>query len=345
MESSPNQDAHDPPPEAQLLQMITGKATTQLLFVVAKLGIADELSDGPKSVDTLAEATDAHPGALYRVLRALASMGVFAETESRHFRLTPLAEPLQSDTPNSVRDFAIMFGSDWHNKAWSNLLQSVRTGEPAFDHAFGTDLFEHLNAHPEHFEVFNDAMTAVSRQDADAIFHAYDFSDLDTVVDVGGGHGFLLAQVLKANPSMEGVLLELPEVAAEARGKMAEAGVADRCKVVEGDFFESVPGGEDAYILKLIVHDWDDEKARQILANCREAMPPDGKLLVVNSVIPAGNDPYMGKLVDIEMLVMTPGGAERTEDEFRELFAEAGFDLSSVISTPSYLFILEGQPA
>lgn len=337
------QHAHEPPPAAQLLQLIAGKATTQLIFVAATLGIADELSDGTKSVDDLADATDTHAGALYRTLRALAGLGIFAETEPRRFTLTPLAEPLRSDAPDSLRDFAVMFGSDWHNSAWSNLLHSVRTGEPAHDRTFGMNLFEYLHAHPETFAMFNDAMTSLSKQDAAAVGHAYDFSDFDAVVDVGGGHGFLLAEILKANPGIQGALLEVPKVAAGARATMEAAGVADRCQIVEGDFFESVPEGADAYILKLILHDWDDENARRILENCREAMPAGGTLLVVNAVIPPGNDPYIGKLVDIEMLAMTPGGRERTEAEFRQLFAAAGFELAWVIPTPSYLYVLEGH--
>jgi predicted O-methyltransferase YrrM len=325
--------------------MISGKMTTQLLAVAARLDLADLLDGGPRSVDDLAAATDTHAPSLYRVLRALASLGVFAETQPRHFRLTPLARPLRRDAPDSVRDFAVLFGSDWHTRAWSDLLHSVRTGETAFEHAFGEGMFEHLQAHPERFAAFNDAMTALSRLDVDAILQAYDFSDFDTVVDVGGGHGFLLAEILKAHPSAQGVLLDIPEVAAGARATMREAGVADRCQVVEGDFFERIPEGGDVYLLKLIIHDWDDDRARAILRTCRDAMPGDGTLLVANSVIPPGNDPYIGKLVDVEMLVMTPGGRERTEAEFRELFEEAGFALTRTIPTPSYLYLLEATPA
>lgn len=337
------QPSHEPP-QAQLLQMIAGKATTQLIFVAAKLGIADVLNDRPKSIDDLADATGTHAPTLYRVLRALAGLGVFVETDPRYFALTPMGELLQTDTTGSLRDFAILFGSDWHNSAWSTLLHSVRTGEPALDHTVGMELFEYLHAHPEKFEVFNNAMTALSRQDAVAISHAYDFSNFDTIVDVGGGHGLLLAEILKANPATHGVLLEVPQVAEGARATMEEAGVLDRCVIVEGDFFERVPEGADAYILKLIIHDWDDEQARRILENCRAAMPADGTLLVANAVIPPGNDPYIGKLVDIEMLVMTPGGRERTEAEFEQLLAEAGFELTRTIPTPSYLYILEAQP-
>lgn len=345
METTKEQLAHEPPPAAQVLEMVMGKAVTQLLHVAARLGIADLLSDGPQSVDDLADATDTQASSLYRTLRALAGLGVFAETEPRHFSLTSLAEPLRTDASDSVRDFAIMFGSGWHNRAWSNLLHSVRAGEPAFDRAFGEGLFEHLQAFPERLAVFNDAMTSLSRQDAGAVMQAYDFSGFDTVVDVGGGHGFLLAKILSAYPSIRGVLLDVPEVAAGARATVEAAGVQDRCQIVEGDFFESVPEGADAYILKLIIHDWDDERAITILQNCREVMSSDAALLVVNAVVPPGNEPYIGKLVDIEMLVMTPGGKERTEEEFRQLLNEAGFELTRTIPTPSYLYILEGQPA
>lgn len=338
-----------PPPAAQLLQMIMGKASTQLLYVVAELGIADLLGDGPMSVAELAAVTDADEAALYRVLRALAGMGVFAETGKRagerRFELTPLARPLRSDASDSVRDFARMAGSRWHNRAWAELLQSVMTGEPAFNLAFDEDLFDHLTAHPDRFDLFNAAMTSLSNQDADAMLRAYDFSDLETIVDVGGGHGYLLTEILKAHPGAHGVLLEIPDVARGARETTREAGVGDRCEVIEGDFFETVPEGGDLYILKLIIHDWDDGRAVDLLRNCRRAMADDAKLLVANSVIPPGNDPYPGKMIDIEMLAMTPGGRERTEEEFRQLFQEAGFELSRTIPTASYLFLLEGRPA
>lgn len=332
------------PPQAQLMQMITGKAVTQSIFVAAKLGIADLLSEGVQSVDELAAATETDPSSLYRVLRALASLGIFAETDSGYFTLTPLAEPLRENAPESLRDLAIMFGCDWHNRAWSNLLHSVQSGQPAFDLTFGMDLFTYLHENPSQFAVFNNAMTALSRPEAGAICQAYDFSEFDTIVDVGGGHGFLLAEILKANPSLRGILLETPKVVDGTRATMAEAELIDRCQVVAGDFFEEVPEGAEAYILKLILHDWNDEDAHKILQTCREAMAPDGKILVANAVVPPGNEPYIGKLVDMEMMVMTPGGLERTESEFRQLFAEGGFELTRVIPTPSYLFILEGQP-
>jgi len=328
------------PPVAVLMDMVFGKTYTQLVAVAARLGIADMLSDGAKSVEELAIATNTHAPTLYRILRALASKGIFAEEKNGQFILTPLAEPLQNDAPDSVRHFAIMYGSDWHNEAWSNLLHSVQTGETAFDNRFGQGVFEHPTQHPEQFEIFNNAMTSVSKFDAFVVRLSYDFSVFGTVVDVGGGHGLLLAEILKANPELKGIIFDLPHVAAGARTVLEQAGLTERCRVVEGSFFESIPAGGDAYILKMIMHDWVDERSLEILKNCRRAMKQESKLLVIDGVIQHGNDPDFAKILDIEMLVC-PGGLERTEAQFRDLFTKAGFDLKRVIRTLSHVCILE----
>lgn len=327
-----------------LLQMIFGSVVTQMIAVAARLGLADLLAEGPMSVDELAAATHTHTPSLYRLMRALASVGIFEETESRRFTLTPLAARLQSDAPFSLKGFAILLGSEFYYRSWANLLHSVQTGESALELTYGMNLFEYLHQHPGDAAIFNEAMTSVSGREAAAVRDAYDFSGCRTLVDVGGGHGVLLSTILKANPSLQGILFDRPPVVAGAGPLLQQEGVADRCQVVGGDFFTEVPAGADAYILKYVLHDWDAGRARKILENCRAAVTPGGRVLVVDAVIPAGNTPFIGKLRDIVMLSMTPGGVERTEAEFQELFSEAGFKLNRVIPTKSVVSIVEGIP-
>ena len=328
------------PPTTSLLQKVTGTWVAQAISVVAKLGTADVLADGPKGADQLAEAAHVHAPSLYRVLRTLASVGIFAEGNDGRFRLTPLAEPLRSDAPGSLRSFAIMLGEEWHWRPWGHLLHSVTTGQPAFEHAYGTEFFDYLAGQPEAAAIFDAAMTSRSNQDNDAVPAAYDFSGIRTVVDVGGGRGSFLASILRANPEMRGILFDQPHVLAGARQLVETAGLGGRCDLVAGDFFESVVDGGDAYILKKVIHDWDDDRAVQILERCREAMPADGRLLLVETVIPPGNDPSFGKLLDLHMLVWT-GGKERTEAEYRVLLATAGFGLTRIVPTGSPVSVIE----
>lgn len=327
-----------------LLQMIFGSVVTQMIAVAARLDLADLLAEGARSVDDLAAATHTHAPSLYRLMRALASVGIFAETESRRFALTPLAGRLQSDAPFSLKGFAVLFGSEFYYRSWPNLLYSVQTGESALELSYGLNLFDYLHQHPADAAIFNEAMTSVSGREAAAVRDAYDFSGLQTLVDVGGGHGVLLTTILKANPLLYGILFDRPPVVAGAGPLLQQEGVTDRCQVVGGDFFTEIPAGADAYILKYILHDWDAGRARNILENCRAAVVPGGRVLVVDTVIPAGNTPFLGKLRDIVMLSMTPGGVERTEAEFRELFSGAGFQLNRVIPTQSIVSIIEGIP-
>ena len=329
------------PPQAVMLQMITGYWVSQLIYVAARLRIADLLKDGPKTAEELAEAADAHGPTLYRALRALASVGIFAEDKNRHFRLTPLAEFLQS-APNSLRAMALHLGEPPSWQAWGELLQSVKTGKTAFTLTHGKEIFDYYGEHPESLEPFNEAMTNFSAVTIPAIIKAYDFSSIGKLVDVGGGHGSLLAAILKANPQMKGVLFDLAPAAEGAKQLMKEEGLADRCEVVAGNFFESVPGGGDAYIMKHIIHDWDDVRALKILRNCHSAMKKGGKLLLVEAVIAPGNEPSLGKLMDINMLVL-PGGLERTESEYAELFAAAGFELTKITPTGSPMSVIEGR--
>jgi hypothetical protein len=334
--------ADDVPAPAALLRMLTGYWVSKALNVAAELGIADLLRDGPRTSDQLADRCGAHPQALYRLLRALASVGVFIEEEERRFGLTPAAELLRSDVPGSMRALARMYGSEQY-RAWGSLLESVRTGEPAFDGLFGSGYFEYLAHDPDANAVFNEAMTGWTSQLADAVAATYDFDRDGVVVDVGGGHGLLLSTVLRAHPAMRGILFDLPHVAASAKPLLEQAGVAARCETVGGDFFDSVPSGGTYYLLAQILHDWDDERCRVILDNCRRAMLADGRLLIVEQVIPPANEPSLGKWLDLHMLVLL-AGRERSHEGYAALLESAGFELTNVIPTSSGASIVEGVP-
>ncbi|HET7062052.1 MAG TPA: methyltransferase [Nitrosospira sp.] len=277
-------------------------------------------------------------------MRALASVGIFAEVDGGRFQMTPLAEPLRSDAPNSLRDFSIFLGADWHWQAWGDLAGGARTGEPAFEQVHGKAFFEYLGENPGPAQIFNDAMTSLSTAASAAVVNGYDFTGINTLVDVGGGHGLLLASILKENPRMTGVLFDAPSVVAGASGVIEAHGVSGRCETLGGDFFVSVPAGGDAYIIKHIIHNWDDDRASTILQNCRQGMSPSGKLLVVEMVIPESNAPSPGKLLDLEMLVLFLHAHERTEGEYRALFERSGFRLSRIVPTPSPYSVIEGVP-
>lgn len=339
--SAPN----EMPPEAVMMQMITGKFVTVMLYVVAELKIADLLADGPKSVAELATATGANERSIYRILRALSSIGTFTETEDGVFGSTPLSDLLRSDVPGSMREMAIWIGCPFHNTAWADIMPGVRSGGSNFSQRFGVNVFEHMNENPKDLEIFQNAMTGFSGMTAQWVVGAYDFPEASTVVDVGGGNGLLISKILAANPSLRGILYDLPQVVAGAPDVLDAEGVADRCETVGGSFFEGVPGGGDVYILKHIIHDWDDERNKIILDHCREAMNDGGKVVVVDMVIPPGNDPFFGKILDIEMLVVTEGGLERKEDEHRALFESAGLNLDRVIQTEGFICVLEGSPS
>jgi len=327
-----------------LLHMIHGSKITQLLSVVAKLGIADLLRDGPKHSEELAQAVGAHPRTLYRVLRALASLGVFAEDQAQCFHLTPLANLLRAEVPESLRALAIVYGEEWIWHAEGALLYSVRTGKAAFHHVHGMSPFDYYRQHAEAAAGFNAAMTSVSGHEFAAIMAAYDFAGMATIVDVGGGHGALLAEILKTYPHMRGILFDLPAVVESAQPLLEAAGITARCTRVAGDFFQTLPGGGDAYILKRVIHDWDDAPAAAMLTQCRRAMPAHSRLLLMERVIPPGNAPFLGKLGDITMLLHY-GGLERTEAEYRGLLEAAGFTLVRIIPTQAPLSIIEGVPA
>ena len=328
------------PPQARLGQMITGYWTSQAIYAAAKFAIADLLTDGPKSVDDLASATGTKPELLYRLLRALASVGIFAEHDSKRFSLTPLAERLRSDVAGSQRSLALMMGEDQY-RAWGNLADTVETGDNAYEKVFGKPIFDHLVEQPEKARIFDDAMTGIHGRETGAILDAYDFSGINVIADIGGGNGSKITAILQRHSEMHGILFDLPHVVERARPKIEEAGLSDRCQLVDGDFFQAVPSGADAYVMRHIIHDWNDDKSLAILKNCHAVMSRGNKLLLVESVIPPGNDPFMGKFLDLTMMLV-PGGKERTEDEYRELYDKAGFDLATIVPTSTEVSVIEG---
>jgi hypothetical protein len=330
-------------PQAKINEMVTGYWISQALYVAAKLDLADLLIPGPRSADELAQATKSHAPSVYRLLRALASVGVFAEDGQGRFSLTPLAECLRSDVRASQRALAIMSGEE-HYRAWGELLYSVQTGKTAFDKLYGMPIFAFLAQNPDQAKIFDAAMVGVHGRETAAMLDAYEFSGVGTLADLGGGNGSLLTTVLKKYPGMQGILFDLPGVTERAKANLQAAGLADRCKVIGGNFFESAPGGADAYLMRHIIHDWDDERSTKILQNVHRAMGKEGRLLVVEGVIPPGDDPSFSKLLDLTMLVI-PGGKERTEDEYRKLYEAGGFHITRIVPTMAEVSVIEGKKA
>ncbi len=338
--STPNRTSVPTEPLLALMQMTTGKWVSQAIYVAAKLKVADLLKQGPKSYQDIAKSTNSHAMSLYRVLRALASIGIFTEIDKGSFALTPMAEYLCSDVPSSVRAWATMVGEEWHWNMWGEILLAVQSGKPSFDHVYNMRPFEFFAKNPEDGKLFDQAMTGFSAAEIAAVVESYDFSQFNRLVDVGGGHGSLLISVLKNNPGVKAILYDLPPVAEGAAEAMASESLNHRCEVLAGDFFESVPSGGDAYIMKHIIHDWNDEHALRILKNCHRAMASATKLLLIEMVIPSGNEPFFGKFLDLEMLLI--GGSERTESEYAALFESAGFKLTRVVPTHSPVAVIEG---
>ena len=335
-------DAQSLPPHAQVIQMATAHIVARALHAVAELGVADHLKDGPRTSEEIAEATGTHAPSLYRLLRTLASFGLFVEDGDRRFALTPLGAVLRSDAPGYARSSVRTMAGPMMWSAMGELLHSVRTGEAALEKAVGQPVFEYLSASPEQATLFNETMIGFHGAEPPAVAAAYDFSGIGTLVDVGGGTGNLLTTVLLANPELRGVLYDQPHVAAEGRLAVERRGLADRCEVAEGNFFESVPEGGDAYVLSHIIHDWDEPRCVSILENCRRAMQGRGRLLLVEQVVPAGNDFHPSKFLDLIMLTIT-GGRERTEEEYADLLAKAGFELTRVVPTPSAVSVVEAR--
>ena len=335
-------------PSAAMLQIMTGFRVSRATHVAAKLGVADLLKDGPKSSEELAQLTDTHAPSLYRVMRALASAGVFGQDEQGRFTLTPVAATLRSDVPNSLRALAIMNLGEERYQAWGDLMHSVRTGEIAFNRVFGMGLWEYYSQHPEQAKIFDESMANFIAAHNAAVLASYPFSAIDTLVDVGGGNGSFIISALQANPRMKGVLFDLPHVAEQARKRIADAGLAERCEIIGGDIFTSVPEGGTAYILSQIVHDWDDDRAIAILESCHLAMKDKAKLLLVERILPARAEQSVALqrafMLDVHMMATT-GGRERTEAEYRALLDTVGFRMTKVVPTQSEMSVLECVPA
>ena len=334
----------------RLLTLVRGYRISQAIYVVTRLGIPDLLADGPREVDGLAHATGSHPSSLRRVLRFLAAVGVLDKVGPDRLALTPVAAALRTGVPGSLRPTVLLLLDESHWRPWGHLFHTVRTGETAFDHVFGMGTFDYFARHPEAAAIFNEAMTEGTRWAAPAVIAAYDFARFQTIVDVGGGNGTLLAAILAATPGLRGTVFDLAMGVAGARRHLEAAGVADRCQVVEGDFFvQPLPSGADAYLLKSVIHDWDDERSVAILENCRRAMPAHGKLLLVEPVLPASvlrSEAHQRMVMsDLNMLAVA-GGRERTEAEFRALLRSAGFGLTAVApaAAPSIYSVIEGVP-
>ena len=319
-------------------QAFAGSWITQGICVAAELGLADLLASGPQSAEQLACQTDTHPDSLYRLMRALASTGIFSQESDGRFTLTPLSEMLQSDVPDSQRPYATMMGSEFYN-AWGELLYSVRTGKPGFEKRFGTKCFEYLTSHPDRHGIYDSAMGAFGKAETVAVLDAYDFSTFGTVVDVGGGSGLLLKAILDRHHTVEGVFFDLLSVAERARSVLGDPNLAGRCRVENGDFFCSVPSGADAYIMQHVIHDWDDAEAITILNNCRKAMRPEARILLIETVLPADDQFFFGKWLDLMMLLV--GGRERTEGQYRSLLSAAGLHLSRIVKTANEVSVIE----
>jgi hypothetical protein len=333
--------------------MMMGYRMTQLVYVAAELRIADQLSDGPRSAAEIAGLVGVQPGHLFRVLRALATIGVFDHKEDDIFALNPLSELLRDNARGSVRDYAIRHGAEWSWLPWGALLHSVRTGETAFDHALGLSHWEYMARHPHVEKDFGCSMAESTTQISAAVLDNYDFPERGLVVDVGGGHGALLTAILEAYPAASGMLFDQAGIVETARSTLAHRDLLNRCQLVAGDFFSEIPVGGDVYILHRIIHDWDDERAVQILRNCRMSMGDRGRLLIIDRIMPEASIPSPVKIVDVTVMVLYGTGRERTEQEFRQLLAQASLRLvkvhplrvpASLIEAAGY-WLLEGAPA
>jgi O-methyltransferase domain len=332
-----------PPAHVGMLQLLNGAHVAGAVSCLAQLGIPDLIDAVSRSSEDLASQIGANPQALYRLMRATASVGVLSEGPDGKFSQTAMSTVLRSDATPTLRAFAIMGGREWHARGWARLEYCVRTGNQALEQIYGAHVFEFLKQHPAEGQIFNDAMTDLSMIDSPGVAEAYNFGGIRSIVDVAGGHGLLLATILKKNRHLRGTLYDMSHVVEGAKEGPLKP-VMDRCTLASGDMFSYVPGGADAYIMKHIIHDWPDEQCIQILKACRESVNPGGKLLVVDSVIQPGNDFSPSKFLDLQMLIF-PSGCERTEKQFRDLLAASGWQLSRIIRTVASDSIVEGVPA
>jgi len=326
----------------KLTQMVFGAGLSRAICSIAELGVADQIEPGsPQPIESLARVTGAHERSLYRILRFLASHGIFQEKDNRHFDHTPLSHCLRSDAEGSFRSAAQI--GHRISSFWDGLHHSAITGESGFTKVFAQPLFDYLGTHPDVAPIFDAAMVAIHGHETPAMLDAYDFSAVRVLADIGGGNGSLIAATLQRYPKLKGLLFELDHVIRRTRESLKAYGVEDRCSLIEGNFFESLPSGADTYLFRHIIHDWSDEQSIRILSNCRKVIPNNGRLLIVEAVVPTGNESSLAKVFDMVMLVL-PGGIERTEEEYKVLLEQAGFQLSSVTPTTSVVSIVEGKP-
>jgi hypothetical protein len=342
MTSSESSKQNETAAAEQLFQMALGFIPAISVNVAAKLSIAERLAAGPKTVEELAPLCKADSESLYRLMRALASVGVFREVDHKRFEQTALSDLLRADHPRSMKPFVVFFPDPLHFRCYANLMHSVQTGQTSVKPTFGKELFEYLAEHPDDSAIFNAAMVNLTHMFIPAILEAYDFKGIRVLADIGGGHGSVVGSILQKYPEMKGILFDMEHVVRGAGSYLQSLSVADRCTVTSGDFFKSVPAGADTYIMKNIIHDWDDEKSIAIMRNIRQALGDrkDGKLLLLEFVVTPGNEPHLAKWADIEMLAL-PGGKERTEAEYAELFSKCGFRLNRLVPTQAPQSVIE----
>ena len=330
------------PPHVQVIQMGTACWVSQLISTAASIGLADHLADGPRSAVELAGTTGSNPRALHRFMRTLASFDILTQGDGDKFTLTPLGEALKSDAPGSARSTILTMAGPWMWKAWGEFQYSLETGKTAMEKVFGMPIFDYLAQNPHEAAQFSEAMIGIHGAEPPAVAEAFDFSAFGSIVDVGGATGNMLAHILARHPQPKGILFDRPHVVTEAPALLRARGVDRRVSIQQGDFFETVPAGGDAYILSHIIHDWNEGQCLTILGNCRKAMKPGAKLLIVEFVLPEGNTPHFGKLADMVMLAI-PGGEERTAAEYGTLLAAAGLKMTRVIPTASDVSIVEAE--
>jgi O-methyltransferase/methyltransferase family protein len=336
--------AETPPPHAQLVQMAMAHWVSHIVYVAAKLSLADHLANGPNSADELAGLTKTHAPSLYRLMRTLASLGILTEDVTHRFALTPLGDALKTGAPGSARASILTLASDWMSRGLGQLRYSVQTGKSGFEQSLGMPFFDWLAKHPEEVSLFSETMIGIHGAEPPAVAAAYDFSGLTTIVDVGGATGNLLTTVLGSYPGARGILYDLPHVVRDAPALIQARGLANRITIESGSFFERVPSGGDAYLLSHIIHDWSEDQCLTILGHCRRAMKPGSRLLIIEMVLPAGDTPHPGKILDMMMLV-GPGGQERTAQEYGALLGKAGFHLTRVVPTASPVSVVEASLA
>ncbi len=333
-----------PPPHVQLIQFAMAPFISKVVYAAARLGLADHLAAGPKSAAELAGPTKTHGPSLHRLMRTLAGLGLLSQADGQRFALTPVGEALKSGAPGAARSTLLTLGSPPFVAAFEKIMHSLETGETGFQKAMGMPIFDYLGKHPEEARLFSETMVGFHGAEPPAVAAAYDFSKLGTVVDVGGATGNMLSAILARYPGVKGVLYDMPHVVRDAPAFLKARGVEGRVTIASGDFFKSVPPGGDAYLLSHIIHDWNEEQCLTILGNCKKAMKPGSRLLLVEMVLPEEDVPHPGKMLDIVMLVV-PGGRERTAPEYADLLGKAGFRVQRVVPTESPVSVVEAVPA